>query len=108
VSNQFGNDITDIYANESDNADQRLLTSLGLAQDTDKSNKSLGLQRELGLGNLALGNLNAEQDWNKFLAQFGLDRENSEHSWDQSGQGNLLQILQILMGLSGQSSSGHK
>lgn len=100
LAKTFGGQEQDIIADEAGRADNRMMQALSLAtgmsmddarnsierynaditRELGLGNINLGygqldLNRTLGLGNLALGNANMNQDWNKFMATFGLDRE---------------------------------
>ena len=96
----FTGAVNDIYANESENADKRMMQALSLAtgmsleqasqyidmfraqtdRDLGFGNLALGNKEadnsfNLGLGNLALGNSRAANDYNLGLANYGLDRD---------------------------------
>ena len=93
LADRFANAATGIYADESENADQRMMDALRISAGLDTADQDRALQamlgtmgndlgwfnantnRDLGMGNLALGNMNAVNSYNMDLARFGLDRD---------------------------------
>lgn len=121
IADQFQNAVSGIYADESQNADSRMMQALGLFGGLGSDANRLALDRELGLGqldlgwgrlgldqtlglgNLALGNMNGTNDYNLGLARLGLDRDRLQHEIES---GNIDQIIQILsQWLAGANSS---
>jgi hypothetical protein len=70
--------------------------------------KRLGLDEKLGLGQLALGNLNANMSWNKFLAEFGLQREQVMHQIQQGGIDKLMPLLEMFRDYVNASQGGYR
>lgn len=111
IGNQYANALSGIYADESANADARMMQALQLAtgmtsdqarvelerelglKNLDLGWGRLGLDKTLGLGNLALGNMNGTNDYNLGLARLGLDRDRLQHEIEN---GNIDQIIQII------------
>lgn len=120
---RMNNDIADkytqaasgIYADESANADQRMMQALQIGAGMSASEASnavnmLNAQNSftLGSGRLALDNNTATNAYNLDLGRFGLDRDKY---LNDSGNNDLSQLMDILKTLSGgvnTSAGGHK
>lgn len=124
--------VTDIYANESENADKRMMEALSLATgmtldeaqmainqfraETERSLGEgqlglgwgrLGSDHTLGLGNLALGNLNAVNNYNLGMANYGLGRDRLGFDMDQGDMDNWLRIIDARLRGADISSGGY-
>jgi len=114
LNTDFGGDVRDIYSDEMGRADSRLVEALslltgmtiseasnavqmaGIASNERTAGNKLDLDRTLGLGQLALGNLNAVNDYNLDLGRLGLDRDVAQYNIDS---GIDQQTLDILLGM---------
>lgn len=123
LANTYAGAERDIYADEFGRADDRMMQALSLATGmtmdearnaierykTDVTRElglgRLGLDEMLGMGQLGLGNLNANMNWNQFLANYGLDRERFANDVQTGQFDQLARILQLLM-QGAQTSSG--
>ena len=119
VSDMFQNAVTGIYADENENADQRMMQALGLSANLDTADQDrelaellgmLGLdnEKELGMGQLALGNMNGVNSYNLGLANFGLDRDKYLSGADSADMQEMLQILRALQDGANTSAGGHR
>jgi hypothetical protein len=79
---EFGTAMRDIEVAESQAADERLMSALGLAtgMSRDQAQTMLGAigaenQRQAVLAQIAIEQLKNNTTWNMFLAQYGLDRD---------------------------------
>lgn len=114
IADRFADEVSGIYADESENADERMIQALQLASgiSTADADRALGYLRanndfSLGQGDLALGNFRAQNDYNLGLGQFGLDRDRLLADIDSSDMDRMVQILQLLLSGAGQSGRGH-
>lgn len=93
---------------------QRLLNSLSQATGWDQGKlqtrlaaAQTGQERERIMGEMALGSLDRNIEWNKFLANFGLDREKAQAAIQQGKIDSIMPILQMFLALSKQSAQGY-
>lgn len=70
------------------------------------SGVSAGNERQRLLGELALGQLDQNRQWNEFLAEFGLKREEVQHAMESGQLDQLLQLFAAYQGLLGRSQEG--
>lgn len=128
----FAGNVNDIYANESENADQRMMAALqtaaGMTEEEarmaidafraqndltlgqgqlDLGRMKAGNDFTLGQGQLALGNLGAVNDYNLGMANYGLGRDRLLYDMDHGDTQDLMQILDQLYGGAGQSAKGY-
>lgn len=89
VGNAYKNAVSSIYANESQSADQRMLSALQAAtglSESEAANVINGYQaatsRGLGLGNLALGNRNADNGYTLGLGNLALGNMNAANNYN--------------------------
>lgn len=92
----YATSLRDILSDESATQNANYLAALGL-----------GNTRQQTLSDIALGTLDRNMAWNEFLAQYGLDRDNTLATLSNGGNDILTQLLNQFLVLSGQSSSGH-
>jgi hypothetical protein len=92
---QFQGAVNDIYANESENADSRMVQALSLATGMSLEQASQEIERfrantdrDLGFGNLALGNKQADNSYSLGLGNLALGNKEADNSFSL-GQGNL-------------------
>lgn len=122
-TDRYKNAVSGIYANESQNADQRMMSALQLAGGLDQNDaqnlinayssqtsRALGLgnldtNATLGLGNLALGNMNGTNNYNLGLGRLGLDRDVAQNNADNTQLDQIIKLLEQLHG-GAQTSSG--
>lgn len=128
---QFTGSVRDIRADESSNADERMMlaltTAAGLstdqarlvldrfkAENEDKFNmgslslghRNAGITETLGLGNLALGNLNATNSYNLGLGNLGLGRDTLNSGNTNTRVDQLIDLLEIYMRGAGITTEG--
>lgn len=103
----------DIFGDESARADQRLLSGLGLGSSLAQSGTQnllnaagQGTQRQGVLGQLALQNLSEQNDFAKFVAEFGLSRDQVLAEIEQGRFDRLLPFLNLFFQGSGQAAQG--
>lgn len=131
IGDQYGNAVSGIYADESARADDRMIQALsiaaGMTMEEAKNalgwgqlglNRELGLgelglghrragiEETLGLGNLALGNMNAVNAHNLALGRFGLDRDMAQWQMQNGGIDQLIALLNIMNGQNNTSAGG--
>jgi hypothetical protein len=82
IADRFSNAVNGIWADEAENADDRMMQALGLSvgRESDQgqldiARSRLSLDEMLGMGGLALGNMNAVNDYNLGVGRLGLDRD---------------------------------
>lgn len=118
IADRFANAVNDIYAQESGNADQRMMQALGLFGGLGNDNARLSLDRELGLGRLdldrmlgsgrlALDNMNSVNGYNLDLGRFGLDRDRLQYEIENGNVDQLIQLIQQLLMGAGASAGGY-
>lgn len=122
IAGQFGGAVRDIYADESANADQRMMqalqTAAGLtAQEAqmiidqfraETERTSVGNQFELGKGNLALGNMRGVNDYNLALGRLGLDRDRTLAELENADWDRLVEILKSGIDLNTLAGMGYQ
>lgn len=129
---QFGSAYNDIYADESQNADNRMMTALTTAAGMSEGEAERAIaqfrantERDLGFGNLALGNKTADNnftlgsgnlalgnskntnDYNLGAGRLQLDREQLEEIIRSGDSDRLLKYLEMLQRGAETSSNGH-
>jgi hypothetical protein len=123
IADSYSQAASGIFADESENADNRMMQALQIAAgltseearlivdqfraqtERDLGHGKLALDDKLGSGNLALGNMRAVNDYNMGLANYGLGRDRLLYDMEQGDLGAMLQILQMYMG-GAQGSAG--
>lgn len=119
---QFTNATGEIYADESENADARMIEALALATgmtDDEAKNaiaqghldlgwKTLDVNKLLGQGNLALQNWIAVNGHNLDLAKFGLDQDELEWMMESGNTDQLIELIQAWLEANGQSNDGYE
>lgn len=122
LGDQFNSAVNDIYANEGQAADQRMMSALQTAAgltstqaqqmiDTFRANterQGVGYQHELGLGNLALGNMQAQNSYNLGLGSQGLDRDRLLYDIEHGDTQSLIDLIAQLYQGAGTSAGGHQ
>lgn len=113
VQGQRARTTRDIFADESTRADQRLMGGLSLGSGLAQSGTQnllgavgQGTNRQNMLGQLALQNLAEQNDFAKFVAQFGLERDQVLSDVEQGRFDRLLPFLQLFFQGAGQSAQG--
>jgi hypothetical protein len=129
--NQFSGAVNNIYANESENADQRMMEALSLAtgmtlqqasqaidqyraqtdRDLGFGNLALGNKRadndfSLGMGDLALGNVRAGNDYQLGLGNLGLGYSNLGFQQSQWNDERMLDLIRLYLGGAGTAADG--
>lgn len=130
--NDYSNQVNDIYANESAAADQRMVQALQIAAGLSANEAQTAVdafransERDIGFGNLALGNKRADQDfslgqgnlalnnataantYNLGLGRLGLDRDAQMWTQQNMGLDQLIALIDQLYRGAGTSAGGH-
>jgi hypothetical protein len=66
-----------------------------------------GTQRQIGLANIALQELSLNEDWNKFLANYGLTRDQVLYQIQQGNSNALLPLLTLFEQATAAGAAGH-
>lgn len=93
-----------------DSVMQALQMATGMsAQDTNAILNAIGTgtARQTALSNIALQTLDRNIEWNKFLAEFGLERDQIAEQLAQGRITSLVPLLQMFLQLAGQSAQGY-
>lgn len=124
VGNQYQAALENIIGNESQNADQRMLSALQMAgnlaggnvqdlinQYATQANAGLNLgnlinNNTLGLGSLALGNVNSANNYNLGVAQVGAQADQAQAQQYQSLINELIMLMQSQGNLTNVSAGG--
>lgn len=113
LGDQYTNAVSGIYADESENADQRMMQALQIAAGMSEEDANMAVQwfkanndRDLGMGNLALGNMNGQNAYNLGLANYGLNRDKTMWDMDNGNMNQMIQLLDILNNGAGTASRG--
>lgn len=119
------NALNDIFADESENADARMMQALGLATglesdmmrnavdqfrantERDLGFGNLDLNRMLGSGRLAIDNMGSVNDYNLGLGRLQLDRDKLINDIENGDIDRLLQLIEQLMAGSQISAGGY-
>lgn len=129
---QFGQAQNDIFANESENADKRMIAALqaatgvnadeaanavrqySAATERGLGDKNIGLgyykagnDYELGRGNLALGNMNATNEYNLGAGRLGLDQQKLIQDFYEHADDATKAIIDQLFSGAVQSGNGY-
>jgi hypothetical protein len=114
IADRYAQEVSGIYADESENADARMMQALSLAAglDTADADRLLGYHRAdndftLGRGNIALGNFRAQNDYNLGLGDFGLRRDQLLNDMENGDTDQMIKLLELLMGGANTSANGH-
>lgn len=91
LAGPFSTALRDAQIAESEIASDRYTSALGQAVRMSEGETT----RELGLGQLALGQLSENRQWNQFLANFGLDREKFLADIERGDTDQYMQLLRI-------------
>lgn len=110
---QFAGQVRDIQISELGAADRRLETSLTLATGLSESQArnfldtiGTGTERQVALSNIALQTLDRNIEWNKFLAEFGLDRAEVMEAMRSGRIDQLLQLIALFNQFAGTARGG--
>lgn len=114
IAPQYAGAVRDIYSNAIDISNRSLMESLKLAtgMSQDEANNILnaigtGTQRQTALANIALGILDRNIEWNKFLAQFGLDSAKLAEDIQNNRFDRMIKLLELYLAGAGQAGGGH-
>jgi hypothetical protein len=107
IADQYANAVSGIYADESANADERMMTALQLATGMSTSDADRAVNFALGQGNLALGNFRAQNEYNLGLGNFGLQRDQLQHAINSGNVDQMIELLKLYMSGAQTSSGGH-
>lgn len=113
LAGPYADSLRDIFVDESTRADDRFMQTLAQAAGLSVADARnaidsfrAGTDRDLGLGNLALGNVRLGSEHNLALARLGLERDLGLEQLAQGNINNILPILQMLLSASQQSQGG--
>lgn len=111
---EYARNVRDIYTDEATRSDDRLIQSLtiatGLAKDQAANLLAAtgqGTDRQKALADIALKSLDQNMQWNKFLASYGLTRDQVLLSIEQGRYDAILPLLAIFEQSLGVSSGGY-
>lgn len=111
---QYLQQSSDIYANESENADQRMMQALQIAagMSAEEAKNAVDWFRAqndftLGQGGLALGNLNAVNDYNLGMANYGLNRDKLGYDLSNQDLQRYIDLIKMWQSGSNQSAGGY-
>jgi hypothetical protein len=121
IADRYAQEVSGIYANESENADGRMMQALSMATGMSLEEASQAIQMfnaqtgrqdsnnrfTLGQGDLALGNFRAQSDYNLGLGNFGLDRDRLMYDMEQGDTDAMMKILELLLSGANTSANGH-
>jgi hypothetical protein len=121
IADRYAQAVSGIYADESENADSRMMEALSLATGMSIEEAAQAVQMfnaqtgrmdannrfTLGQGGLAVDNFRAQNDYNLGLGNFGLDRERLMHDMETGDTDAMIRILQLLLGGANTSAGGH-
>jgi hypothetical protein len=114
TAEQYADALSGIYADESENADERMMGALSMmtGMSTADADRALGYLRanndfSLGQGSLALGNFEAQNNYNLGLGNFGLRRDELQHAINSGNIDQMIELLKIYMGGANTSAGGH-
>lgn len=91
----YASSLRDILSDESATQNANYLAALGL-----------GNTRQSTLSDIALQTLDRNMEWNKFLAEFGLDRDQTLEALASGQDSQLNQLLNMFLNATGQSAGG--
>lgn len=91
----YASSLRDILSDESATQNANYLAALGL-----------GNTRQSTLSDIALQTLDRNMEWNRFLAEFGLDRDQTLEALASGSDNQLTQLLNMYLNATGQSASG--
>lgn len=110
----YGSAVTDIYADETNAASDRMMKALQIAAglSAEEARQYVDLFRAqndftLGQGRLALDNADSANRYNLDLGRFGLDRDKTLWDMENGGIDQFILLLQQLMQGAGQAGRGH-
>ena len=103
-----------IQMRERDREETRLSNAMSLASgmSQEQSRNLLNTARTVGdrtqiLSDIALRSLDQNMEWNRFLAEFGLERAEVMERLSQGRIDSLLPLLQQYMGVAGAAAQGY-
>lgn len=106
--------VRDINTNASTQREARLTSAISAATGVTSASASQllsalgqGTQRQLGLAQIALDSLGQDQQWNEFLANYGLSRDQLLYQIQQGNSSALGALIQQFMQFAGLSGQGH-
>lgn len=110
----YANSVRDIYVDESRASDARLSQALSLATGMASEQASNLLAtvnsstaRQQMLSQIALQTLGQNIEWNKFLAQYGLDRDKLLNDIQSGRTAQVIQMLQMFLTAASLSRGGY-
>lgn len=113
IAPQYASTVSGIYTDESQQADARLTSAISAATGLDENQASnilsavgTGTQRQVALAQIALNSLANNQQWNEFLATYGLNRDQVMAEIQNGNLSSIATLLQIFMQGAGTSAGG--
>jgi hypothetical protein len=107
LADRYSQATSQIYADESGRADDRMLEALRMAAGIETSGLDRDLSRTLGLGNLAVQNDRNQNDYSLGMGGLGLDRDRLGWDIQSGGTDQLLTLLQLMMSGANTSADGY-
>lgn len=114
IAPEFAGAVRDIYGQALDESNQSFMSALQMATGlSDSQSKTLlaalgqGTSRQQVLAGIALDNLSANMDWNKFLAQHSLDQTKLAEDISQGRMTQVIQLLQLFLQGAGTAAGGY-
>lgn len=109
----YAKSVSDIETNAMNTANSNVMSALSLATGLSEneaanvlSASGSGTARQSTLANIALSTLAQSADWNKFLATYGLNRDQIQAQLAQGQSGQVLQLLSLFLQLTQQKTAG--
>jgi hypothetical protein len=114
IADQYMSAAQNIYGDEARAADSRMMQAMGLAGQMSMADAQNAIDwfkaqsdRDLGYGNLALGNRRVDSDYTLGRGQYDLGRARLDLDRDQGDMDALIRILQQLYGGANTSAGGY-
>lgn len=111
---QYATAVRDITTGQQQIQEQRLQSAISTATGLDNNAASnllsalgQGTQRQLGLSQIALDSLQQDQNWNMFLANYGLNRDQIMQQIQSGNTNSLMTLINLFLQIAGQSAKGH-
>jgi hypothetical protein len=114
IAPSYAQAVRDVYTHATDVANASVLSSLQMATglSENEANNILntigaGTTRQTALANIALGVLDRNIEWNKFLAQYGLDQAKLANDIQNGNMAQVIELLKLFLGGAGTAAGGY-
>lgn len=101
---KYASAVSEIESHAMDMANSNVMSALSLATGLSENEAANvlsaageGTQRQQTLANIALGTLDRNIQWNEFLANYGLNRDQIAEQLQQGRTGQVIQLLQLFL-----------